>query len=608
MKKYPFKLSEIGSPYDISQIPTLEEQILLLDYFSLLNIFRSEPELRLYFNVMCSAIIEGDINFDVKVPGSYWASGDKSLIEYIENKLVECIPDILEQFTVYGMDWWKTQSVKFGEKTIEGLPKFPNSTLGIIIFKWENGEYVPYFEPITPDRGTKGNGNGNGNGNNKKKFNFIIHEKPDFMNRRYSSGTYAIKRDIDSYLNILRRIVHSDKEIPQFVIQEKYPIFKTLTEYTISMLHGMHKMGKPLFTKTTTFRDFDQSNQPCSTPGTGSMVVGDRMQNLQMISSIEKNIPKLMGKDAFSGVTPRTVRVGDKKINTLQFGPYCTPEWTKKDIKLNDLLKHLAEIKEKSIQSLFGRKRYLKTTIGSQMEAQTTNYSIHRYKDIVEKTLKGIIKIMLRANKDIDLDPNDEEIDTKIEVSINTDDVMTFDVFKVLMDTFRGDPAILTYLVKVGGGINITEIRESFEKLPPEEKAQIQVDKDNDVIMKDDKDEGKTAKEGIGDRQALERLIKGIQADTSMDDKMKKKMITHITKVFKMSAKPSLKSTEKAKGEAGEKNEKKAKKKDETKKSKKRKREDDDKGDENPKKRKKTAKESKGGKRGEKGTVPNKKD
>ena len=120
-------------------------------------------------------------------------------------------------------------------------------------------------------------------------------------------------------------------------------------------------------------------------------------------------------------------------------------------------MKLLHQIKTETIKIEFGKIEARRTKTGSQMETKNINYIIHFYKAIIERTIsKIVVSGILDSNKDFNA--MDMSIYEKVEVLINTDDIVAEETLKQLIDLFKNDPKILRKLIRTGTGMDIFEI------------------------------------------------------------------------------------------------------------------------------------------------------
>jgi len=498
-----------------SEIPNrFPNTIILNDYKKLLDFFHSESEIRSNFNILYSSIAEGETEYVVDMAKSIWKNSNKGVEEFLNKKFNDNRILILRQLLIFGINWWINETVKYDKFELK-ISKVINPSSGILKFIYKKGKYVPVFFLISP-LGTK----------ELKGAHFLIHDQPDFINNTFSSPMNTLIKDIENYRNLVDDIGKLSKEVPPFIIQEKYPHFKNMNEYILSLLYGFHKTGKTLHQKSTTFDDMDQSQLPCTNIGQGSINIGNSMEQLGLLKNIENNMGDLMKKNSYSGVAPFKIKLNEEKlnekkyINTLKFGPFCEPIWYNKDMKTTERLNLFSTIKRESIKALFGRGRHMKTTIGSQMEAKATNYTIHTFKSKVEETLSKMIKTTIIDDKELKIDPKDEKIDTQINVFINTDDIIVQDILKLLITIFQDNPTILKYLVKGSSGIDVDEIMGNVDNL-------------SENIEGENGNVGSENGKSPNLSNTLNKFKDDIEKDKNIEDSIKKRIFGLINKYLK---------------------------------------------------------------------------
>jgi len=401
-------------------------------------------------------------------------SQNDHVLNFIKDKYKELKTKIITQIVTYGVNVWLIKDVNFGKYKLK-FPHFPNPTT--FKLQWVYNHKTFKYEPrvILRDK--------NGDWYWEKRAHVIVHNEPDFYKRKYNSIVSSCFDIIQAYRETLKNIGNRKNKFPKFIIKEKPPQFKTLTEYSLMNLHLLNKFGLTGSSGDAppTMGQVLQTPIGCDQTGQSSHLEGDNNQMVNtfgVFNQIERGIPELYKNDAFTGVKEEfikldsagklpeelrylhpSIRMKQKGVvKTLRVSPYSEIEWLKPEVKDTDMLQILSDIKKERINTEFGRIEARRTKTGSQLENKNINYNIHYYKNLLETTYSRMIVSTIFASEK-EIDTKDEEIYTKVSVFINSDDIIGEDLLKFLINLFKGDFKILRHLIKSGTGVDIYEIK-----------------------------------------------------------------------------------------------------------------------------------------------------
>jgi hypothetical protein len=435
-----------------------KETIILKDHDELYSI-ASDPDLISNVNRLSSAILEGNLEINIEddllssfIGKKINAEEEKNdILSFIKKRLQAFIQIILWQSVMYGISFWINEIVQYENYKIR-LPNFPNPTL--VEIRWIFNIKTSGYDPKLYMRDGKTR-----EFEEVKEAYFFIINSPDFNKKEYVCPVNSVKGIIMAYNNQLNQLKFGQK-FPQFIIKDKYPEIKTISEYTLLMMYFMHKSGISSKSTPLSMNQILQTPASCDTTGSGTILEpGQNSVQLNTMIMLEKNVKELYDKKVFSGIHPDTIQIDNQRINTFRVNPLSEIEWIKYPNTPNELIKTLSEQKTKQIQVEFGITETKRTTtIGSQIEFKNANYTIHTYKLILEKILQRII-ISSIFDSDPNVNRDDKKIFTKVEVFMNSDDIISEDTLKFLITLFKEDFKILRHFIKIGTGVDVYEVK-----------------------------------------------------------------------------------------------------------------------------------------------------
>lgn len=447
-----------------------DDSIQLKDHDELYSI-ASDSDISANVKMLASALRDGGMNIvieDVKLlkylfGKSPTSSDEIDLFSFLKEIYLEKTPSILWQTITHGIVYWVNVSTTFGEYEIK-LPVFPNPTT--VIIKWAYDKTIKDFSPKLferkdPDKEIKG-------------AHFIKINSPDFNKLQYVSIANTLKPLIQAITHFVATLKGTTSRIPPFIIKEKEPSIKSMTEFVTLLYYLFNKEGISTTapSRPPTVDEVNQTPADCNVSGSATQLesTGGLIQSTHRLHSLEQNIPKLIENQAFDGVKQIKLNIDGKDRDVLKSRLFSEIEFIKQETSTNDLINTLTDLKKRMIETEFGKTEGRRTKTGTQLETSILNYTIHSYKASLEKIIKQMLVTAIWES-----DPNaniqDQRIFTKIQVVLNSDDIVDSDTLKFLIEKFQNEPIIVNYLVKLGTGIDMYEIKhgEEFNKNDPKD-------------------------------------------------------------------------------------------------------------------------------------------